>query len=242
MRQFALSLLALGVLTGLSAAQAASLQVAPVLLDVTTAGDAATSITLRNSGTRPINAQVRVFAWTQANGHDVLRATKDVAVSPPILSLRPNTDFTVRVVRVSGVPVRGEESYRLIADELPDPRAQRAGSVNLIVRQSVPVFFRSPDASGPSLSWSVFKSGGKLQVEATNEGDRRVRVTDLRVTNGSRKYVNYGNGLIGYVLGHSSAVFTSKSFVRGFNFGKVHISAQLDTGHLSTIASISARK
>ena len=47
-----------------SGASAASLQVAPVLLEVVAPGAAAT-ITLRNNGAKPIATQVRVFRWIQ---------------------------------------------------------------------------------------------------------------------------------------------------------------------------------
>ena len=50
-----------------SGAAAASLQVAPVLLEVVAPGAAAT-VTLRNNGAKPIATQVRVFRWIQQAG------------------------------------------------------------------------------------------------------------------------------------------------------------------------------
>lgn len=241
-RNLTAAFIAFTALTAGSAASAASLQVAPVLLDVVSTGDAATSITLRNSGTRPINAQVRVFRWTQVNGADAYEETDDVAVSPPFLTLRPDADFTVRVVRKSGTPIHGEESYRLIADELPDPENRSGGTINLVVRHSVPVFFRSPDTSNPSVTWSVSAATGKLETDAVNDGDRRLRVAALKVTDAGGSVVNYGEGLIGYVLGHSSAVFISKTSVRGFTGGKAQITAQGDIGPINATAPITLRK
>src|SRR5437899_9338654 len=97
---------------------AASLQVAPVKVEVASPG-AATTVKLRNEGTTPLNAQIRVFHWSQVNGEDKLEPTTDVVASPPLTRLLPKTDYTVRLVRVSKTPVGKEEAYRLFIDELP---------------------------------------------------------------------------------------------------------------------------
>src|SRR5580692_13092756 len=93
--------------------QAASLQVAPVLVEVPTPAVTAT-LKLRNEGTKSLDAQIRIFRWTQVDGADSLTPTDDVAASPPAASLRPSTDYTVRIVRTTKEPVVKEESYRLL--------------------------------------------------------------------------------------------------------------------------------
>jgi len=121
-------------------ASAGSLQVEPVLVDVAAPG-AASTVTLRNEGTAPINAQIRVFRWSLVNGKEQLDPTNDVVASPPSVTLTPKGQYITRIVRVSKQPVVGEESYRLLVDQLPDLSQQRNGAVNLMVRYSIPVFF-----------------------------------------------------------------------------------------------------
>ena len=123
--------------------QAASLQVAPVLVEVPAPGATAT-LKLRNEGNRPLDAQIRIFKWTQVDGADSLTPTNDVAASPPLASLRPNTDYTVRVVRTKKEPVAKEESYRLLIDELPSAAGSQGTAVNIALRYSMPVFFTVP--------------------------------------------------------------------------------------------------
>ena len=48
----------------------------------------------------------------------MLTPTNDVVASPPLASLQPNTDYTVRVVRTRKDPAVKEEAYRLLVDEL----------------------------------------------------------------------------------------------------------------------------
>jgi fimbrial chaperone protein len=98
---------------------AASLRVAPVVLDLR-APTAASTIRIWNDAGRAINVQIRVFRWTQRNGEDAYEATNDVVASPPITKLRPGGENLVRIVRTSKRPVEAEESYRLVVDELPD--------------------------------------------------------------------------------------------------------------------------
>jgi fimbrial chaperone protein len=189
-------------LLGSLSAEAASLRVSPVLLDVS-APSAATTLTLRNDHTHPIDVQIRVFRWSQANGKDVLEPTADVVASPPMAALAPDTEYVVRVVRVSKRPVTAEESYRLVVDELPDPALRRAGTVTFVLRYSIPVFFAAPSGAGASVAWTARRSGNVTVVSATNSGGKRVRISNLKLE-GSAGTVPVREGLVGYVLAGAS--------------------------------------
>jgi fimbrial chaperone protein len=209
--------------------QAASLQVAPVLVEVPAPGATAT-LKLRNEGTKPLNAQIRIFQWTQVDGADVLTPTNDVAASPPVASLRPNTDYTVRIVRTKKEPAAKEEAYRLLVDELPEAGASQGASVSIALRYSIPVFFTMP-GTPPKLSWELQQRANKPVIVASNAGDRRVRLAKLKVTDGKGGVANFGDGLAGYVLGHSSVNFPVPSNAKGFGAGGLaSISAQTDLG------------
>jgi fimbrial chaperone protein len=218
-------------------AQAGSLQVEPVLIDVTTAGSAASSVTLHNAGTTPINAQVRVFRWSQTNGQEKLEPTDDVAASPPVISLGPNAKNIVRIIRQTKQPVVGEESYRLLVDQLPDLTQQKNGGVNLMVRYSIPVFFGAANKKSPTLAWSVAVKGDKVTLTAHNTGDRRLRLSALTVQDASGRKISLGTGLAGYALGGSTKSWTvpSHGFAAG---GSASVSGQSDGGPIRAVASI----
>lgn len=217
-------------------ASAASLQVAPLMLEVAAPG-AASNLTLRNEGPRPINAQVRVFRWTQVDGEDVLEPTNAVVASPPTASLGSRADYTVRIVRTARQPAAQEEAYRLIVDELPDATREQTGRVAMVLRHSVPVFFTPDQGDPPKLQWSVRVDGGQVEVTATNEGGRRVRISKLKVTAG-KTAVSFGEGLVGYALAGSSATWSRPS--RGLS-GTVTITAQGDTGPINATARVQGR-
>lgn len=180
------------------------LRVQPVSIDLRGGGQAAT-LTLRNEGRTPITVQSRIFRWVQdKNGKESLVSTRDVVVSPPTATLRAGSDYVLRVVRTAKTPIVGEESYRLLVDELPDPSRMDSGQVALLVRQSIPVFFSAADAGRPTVAWSASTTGNTLVLTAQNTGGRRLRVSDIEVKDASGSSLAKKNGLVGYVLGGSS--------------------------------------
>ena len=219
-------------------ALAASLQIAPVSLEIPAPGAAAT-VSLRNESTQPLSAQVRVFKWTQTNGEERLEPTNEVVSSPPTVTLAARANYALRVVRINKAPVANAESYRLLIDELPDPNRQKGGAVTLVLRYSVPVFFESPAAGGPRIDWSVEKRGSRVVVTAKNSGDRHLRIAVMKVRDAKGTLVGFGNGLTGYVLAHSTMQWTAFGRTSGFSpGGSAAITAQSDLGPVNATAPV----
>ena len=223
-----------------SLAAASALQVTPVNIQVQAPG-AASIITLSNPGSEPLAAQLRVFKWLRQNGKDELVPTKSVVASPPIAKLAPGKFYVVRIVRVDKTPVDGEETYRLLVDEIPRPSAAAPSfGPRFAVRHSIPVFFTDP-AAAPRLSWNAELTGGRLRLTARNEGGRRVRISALKVMNTSGTALSFGDGFTGYVLGRSSERWTAKAAPKGFaTGGTITILAQGDNGPIKATAKILA--
>jgi fimbrial chaperone protein len=229
------------VLSAANLASAGALQIQPVLVDVTAPG-AASTVTLRNEGATPINAQIRVFRWSLMNGKEKLEPTNDVVASPPSVSLKPKGQYIARIVRVSKRPVTGEESYRLLVDQLPDLSLQKNGAVNLLVRYSIPVFFGAPDKKTPTVAWSLAVKGDKVVLTARNNGERRLRISALNLRDSKGRSISFGKGLNGYALGQSTVSWTAKGKTRGFaTAGAASVSGQSDIGPIKAVARIAAR-
>jgi fimbrial chaperone protein len=223
---------------GVSAAQ---LTVEPVLLELN-APAAAGTLTLRNDEDVEIVVQTRVFRWSQSEGTERLEPTTDVVASPPSIKLAAHADYVVRVVRTWKQPVSGEESYRVIVDQLPEARRQGQRNINFLIRQSIPVFFRAARLTRADVSWSLAFEGGRLAITATNDGDERLRIASLRLRDAAGAVVNFGNGLVGYVLGHSSMRFSAPNPPRRFGAaGAISISAETNYGPINASAPLQAR-
>lgn len=227
---------------GAGGSHAAQLRVEPVLLELN-APAAAGSLTLRHDEDTEIVVQTRVMRWSQADGKETLEPTTDVVASPPTAKLSPGADYLVRVVRVSKRPVIGEENYRVIVDQLPNIRRQQTRAINLLIRHSIPVFFRNPQLSTSNVGWSVAFEGDKLVVVARNSGDERLRIASLRVRDGAGATVSFGNGLVGYALGRSTMSWIAPNHPRGFGSGgSVSITAETDKGPINAMAQLVGRR
>jgi fimbrial chaperone protein len=229
--------LALPFLVLAEPASGSTLGVSPVVLEVP-APDMTSKIMLRNKGEETVAAQIRVFRWVQRNGQDELIPTKDVVASPPAAKLLPNKDYKVRLVRLAKNPIEGEESYRLLIDQLPKSSSSEGFRIAFTLRHSIPVFFQSGEIKTGQLRWSVSIKEGKLVVTASNPGSRRVRLMDVRLGSGSEIIAPESSGMAGYVLGGSAAQwrFPLPPSVKAGS--KITITAQDERGPVKVTAKV----
>lgn len=242
-RLLAVTTLALAALVnGTNPSSADQLSVQPILLEMNEPAKTG-SLTLHNPQDSRMVVQIRVMRWLQNHGNETLTPTADVVASPPIVTLSPGTDYTVRVVRVSKEPVQGEESYRVFVDQLPNIRKSAGNAVNFLIRQSIPVFFRAQQLSKPSVSWSYGYDGGKLVLTGSNNGDERLRIASLHLHDAAAMNINFGDGLAGYVLGHSSMSWFVTRPPKGFGAsGAISIAAKSDKGPVNAAAQARDRR
>jgi fimbrial chaperone protein len=127
-------------LTGV--ARANDFSVSPTSIRVP-AGTQVATLTVKAGGPGATLGQVRVMRWHRDNGQNKLVATRDVVASPPALRMKPNQELTIRLVRTTKTPVRGQECYRVLVDQLPGA-SQNNQVVKFTIRHSVPLCFGAP--------------------------------------------------------------------------------------------------
>jgi fimbrial chaperone protein len=113
--------------------------VSPTSIRVAATEQVAT-LTVVSGGPGATNGQVRVMRWRNENGRNDLEPTRDVTASPPSMHMKANQEITIRLVRKSKKPVRGQECYRVLIDKLPNVKG-KGPLVAFTVRQSVPLCF-----------------------------------------------------------------------------------------------------
>ncbi|YCI06533.1 molecular chaperone (plasmid) [Ensifer sp. D2-11] len=177
---------------------AASLIISPTSVE-RIAPDRAAVFHLRSKVSHPVGIEVRVLRWSKKGGVEQLRPTSDVVASPPSARLAPNGTRVVSVVRVSKEPLRSEESYRVVIDELPDPTGSTSGAESVAVQHVLPVLFRTPDAPAAEVDWSLARSRGWLMLVVENNGARRLRLSDVQLMQGGA-VIARRDGFVGYVL------------------------------------------
>lgn len=180
--------------------QASGLQVSPIGLNLA-ASAPADALWLTNTGNDTVHAQVRVFRWTQVDGKDVLEPSRDLVVSPPMITIAPGERQMVRVIRQVAPPDGVESAYRVLVDELPVDGGTTPG-LKFVLRYSIPVFL-SP-AGDPTVratleaTWEDSPSGPTLRVR--NAGKAHAQIADVNWRNADGQRTALLSGLVGYAL------------------------------------------
>ncbi|MBM7140660.1 MULTISPECIES: molecular chaperone [Acinetobacter] len=188
---------------------AASIRLSPVSVEILN-DQAASSISLYNQSNESTDLQVRVFEWRQNAGQDQLIPTDEIAISPPFLKLQPNDSYNLRIVRINPGPVSGEQTYRIIIDELPKPVDSRKvdQGVNVLLRSSLPVFVVNKDAM-TKLTWSIQQEQTNSYLTIHNVGNRHALLSNLTLvdTTANKSYSIKVNTVNGYILAGKSRNF-----------------------------------
>jgi fimbrial chaperone protein len=174
------SVIGSAALLGAVLAQAATLEIDPVRIDLT-ARQKTGAITIRNSSDQPVTMEIKAVGWSQVDSRDVNVATRELLVSPPIATIPPLGSQIVRVaLRRVPDPTR-ELAYRINLQEIPPPPASGSTGVQVALRVGLPVFVKSGNAkSAAKMEWSVLqKPDGNLLVALQNPGTAHIQISDF---------------------------------------------------------------
>ncbi|MGO4703467.1 fimbrial biogenesis chaperone [Dyella sp. 2RAB6] len=238
MRRLTAAALAIGAAL---AAQASSLQISPVMVELLP-GQSASAMMLRNPGKDPIYGQVRVFRWDQAPDDDRLEPSEDLVASPPLIRIEPQGEQLVRLVRRDGSAVAQERNYRVLVDEVPNLDAAPGNGVNIRLRYSVPVFLEpaGPPAT-PRLSWELRRDGAQWQLRVSNSGGRRAQLASVQVVGADGVAQQINPGLLGYVLAGRTRQWTIALDDKLAAHAPLKLRANLNAQPIETELSIAAR-
>ncbi len=219
----ALSVLCLAAFA-VTAEAASSVMIWPLNLAIE-APERAAALWLENTGSDPIDLQVRVLAWDQAEGVDRYRSQIDVVGTPPFARVEPGRRQLIRLTMGRPASPAHEIAYRVLIDEIPT--ASRSSATNIaergtasgaalkfLMRYSLPLFVYPgggdsntpasarrvdpPLASG--LSWRASERDGRWFLHVRNDDAVHARLSQVRVSRPSDQGVVIADGLLGYVL------------------------------------------
>lgn len=109
--------------------------------------------------------------------------------------------------------------------------------MQLLVRQSIPVFFQGEEFEPAKLTWELVERDGKVLLVANNAGDRHLRIASLVLRDAAGRTIDFGDGLLGYVLGRSTMSWElppgSGRFGRK---GAVKVSGRSELGAITGVA------
>ncbi len=133
--------------------------------------------TATNSSDTPTVVQLQIVAWSQENGEDVYTPSRNLLATPPIFTVAPGSQQTVRVGMRTEPDARQETCYRLVLTDVPPAPTPEFRGVQIALRMGIPVFVEPAVDTGPTLKWSVkLLSPLELQLSAANNGNAHAQV------------------------------------------------------------------
>lgn len=215
----------------------ASLQVSPIRLEIQPE-QKSTSLEIINYSEKPLSLHLSAVTWKKPFGKDVLEPTKDVIVSPPIVTLEPQEKQIIRIaVRVPPDAKRGR-SYRLIIKEFESKISLPSYVINTLLEIRVPVMVAPLAPSVPKILWTISKlNNKKLKVSLKNAGESYISLhgISLRCTNAEKPFVEDQASY--YILPNQKQDYEFES-PDSFKGSTVEITADTSQGPISEVVSI----
>ncbi|MCG3879387.1 molecular chaperone [Psychrobacter sp. Ps6] len=199
-----------GLISGLllfsGAVRASGLQVSPISLTLQ-ARQNASGLTLSNSGNNVVNAQVRVYHWSQNNMRDELESSRGLLASPPMIRLNPGEQQLIRIIRTktqSQDIAAAEDAFRLLINELPVKSDDKKTGLQFVLSYSLPVFVQPKGTKkiGPKLQWSAQTQPNtdQIKLKVSNSGNGHAQLAALSFVDNNNNLTEINKGLLGYVL------------------------------------------
>lgn len=164
-------------------AQAAGWSINPTRIDLTPTKQTA-AMTITNDSDAPTTVQVQAVSWSQEEGRDVLISTKELLVSPPIVTIASKGVQIIRITLRKPADKTKELAYRINLQELPTAATQsapQASSVQVALRIGLPVFVQPRKGRAePKMTWRLETSAdSSLKVTLHNEGTAHIQISDF---------------------------------------------------------------
>jgi fimbrial chaperone protein len=139
------------------------------------------SFTVTNDSLKAITYQINTLSWHQVDGKDAYDETRQLIVSPPIVSIEPNSSQTFRVGLLEESAHLVEQAYRVVLDDITIYLPEKSeNGLSFIFNYNLPLFY-APVKWVDSVIWSRCESPvkGKSCLLIENEGNRHVKLVNL---------------------------------------------------------------
>jgi fimbrial chaperone protein len=187
---------AIFLLSAAATAFGQALSVAPVNISLEPNQKSAI-LSLTNRSESDMSIQIRVFAWNQTDNLDQLTETNAVIVSPPLATIAPGSNQVIRLL-LRHPAIGREDTYRILADQIPS--AGKAGTVQIVLRLSIPVFAEPEGKTAPHLQFHLESDGQKVFLVGVNDGTRHDALRETELTTSDGRKLKTDPGVLPYIL------------------------------------------
>ncbi|ORE88915.1 P pilus assembly protein, chaperone PapD [Oceanococcus atlanticus] len=178
-------------------ALALGLQVSPIKLHFAP-GVRVQELRLSNAGDAPVVVEIKVLRWSQRDNQELLVASRDVLVTPPISEIAAGQRRSVRVGIRQRDDTACETSYRVEIMEVPSQHRTPAAPVNFLTRMLLPAFVESRHGCQGQLQ----VQGNTNELVLHNSGDAHLQLHQATLVDGEQRWP-ISLPKVGYLLGGS---------------------------------------
>jgi fimbrial chaperone protein len=215
-------------------AGAAEWNIDPIRVDLSSEQKSAT-ITIRNNSDHASSIQIKVVAWSQLDGKDVYVATRDLVVSPPLVTIEPKSDQVVRVALRRAASNSKELVYRIHVQELPTQQEFASTGVQVALRIGLPVFVQPLQGNAKAkMLWQVSRTAeDDLKIIMKNQGNAHVKVSGFSLYREGSTQAIGGETVSSYVLpGQVHAWLLKPDPAKKLVDGRLHLKAFTDAENI----------
>lgn len=217
-------------------AAAAEWNVDPIRVELSSDHQTA-AIIVRNDSDQPSSMQIQAVAWSQVDGKDVYTPTRELLVSPPVVTIAPKSDQVIRVALRRQPHATNELAYRINLQELPVEPLRQTTGINVALRVGLPVFVQSQTGKArPELAWTVSRMpDNTLKVGVQNQGSAHIQISDFALYNPGSEQAITGEAGSRYVLaGQSQEWLLKTSSAEKMTAGRLRLKAYTDADNVDT--------
>lgn len=195
------------------------------------------AINVRNDSDQPTSIQIQAVAWSQVDGKDVYTPTRELLVSPPIVTIAPKGEQVIRTALRRKADVANELTYRIYLQELPSQPQPGFTGLRLALRIGLPVFVKPQQGkAAPKMAWSIsLAPDNSLKITLQNEGNAHVQVSDFALyVPGGDKPITGESGSTYVLAGQVREWLLKIDLSENITGGRLRLKAYTDAGNVDT--------
>ncbi len=216
---------------------AAGWNIDPLRIDLSPTKNTA-AMTITNASNQTTTIQIQPVAWSQVQGKDVYLPTKELLVTPPIVTIPAKSSQIIRMALRIPADKSNETAYRINLQEISPTTSDNMTAVDVAMRVSVPVFIQPQFGKAePKLSWKVSSApDNMIKMELYNVGNAHVKITDFTLLSVGVEHAVATETGANYILAGQSHTWLLKMLGPETVVDQhLHLKAFTDTANVDTV-------
>lgn len=147
------------------------------------------SFTITNDSAATLTYQSLALSWVQIDGQDIQQDTNDLIVTPPIVSIGPQSAQIFRVALLKPTPSLVEQSYRIVLEDISvDASKVEQTGLSFRLNHNLPVFY-APLRGVDLVVWSICESQiqGQSCLQMENRGNQHAKIIRFTAVSATAK-------------------------------------------------------